>query len=116
MGAGAYDRLVRLQRPVTTRDRLGSPSTAFVDATAYAHPAARLYISGLERQRAAEVGAVEVDKFGIRWDPAIADLDPSWRLLCEGRTFNIAERNEIGRRKGWSITGHARAETPDPGA
>lgn len=114
MRAGTLDRLVTLQRPVVTQDRLGAPATSYVDATDYPHPASKAWVTGVERLRAAEVGAVAVEKFQIRWDPAIADLDPSWRLIFEGRTFNLVEASEIERRKGWTLVGHARAETPAP--
>jgi head-tail adaptor len=117
MRAGALDRKIRLLRPVQDKDRLGAPSTTFDDATPYPHPAGRVYVSSAERVRAAEVGAVRVEKFEIRWDPAVADIDETWRVIGDdGREYNLVAVSEIDRRKGWWLTGHARAETPDPSA
>jgi len=56
------------------------------------------------------VSAAITDVFEVRWDSAWSSLSPKDALVFEGRTYDIASVDEIGRREGFRIAAVARAE------
>ena len=77
-----------------------------------AHHALRaLQSSGLFLcEAAAEIQATVTDVFIIRWSTVTATITTMDRVVYYGRTYNIAEATEIGRREGMMLRGSARAE------
>ncbi|MDB5540529.1 MAG: hypothetical protein JWQ89_2256 [Devosia sp.] len=72
--------------------------------------ASRRRASARETLAAAEVSAEVTDIFETRWDSSWSDLDAKDRLVYEGRTYEIATVDEIGRREGLRIAASARAD------
>jgi len=109
--AGKLDRQIRLERFTSTQDP-GSGETVETwhtlgpDSIA----ASRRRASARETLAAAEISAEVSDIFEVRWAAAWSDLGPLDRLVYEGRTYSIAEVDEIGRREGLRIAASARSE------
>lgn len=58
-----------------------------------------------------EVQATLTHRFTVRWDRALwTAIDPTCRVLYDGRTFDIVAIKELGFREGVEITATARAE------
>lgn len=72
--------------------------------------ASRRRASARETLASAELAAVVSDIFEIRWAVAWSDLNPKDRLVFEGRAYEIASVDEIGRREGLRIGAVARAD------
>lgn len=108
MQAGELDRRITLKRASITR----APSGAEVKtwSTLKSLWASRRRASARETLASAEIAAAVTDVFEVRWGSAWADLSPTDRLVFEGRTYDIASVDEIGRREGLRINAVARAE------
>jgi len=108
MLAGPLDRRITLRRFTSTQDVYGDPVETWADlATVWA---SRRRASARETLAAAEVSAAITDIFEIRRDSAWSNLSPKDALVFEGRTYDIASVDEIGRREGFRIAAVARAE------
>jgi SPP1 family predicted phage head-tail adaptor len=92
--AGRLDRRATLQRPDITRTAAGDAVTGYT--TVAEVWAGKRDLRGREFLEAAATQAEAETLFTIRWRP---DVAPSWRLLTEGRTFDIQHAAEIGRRE-----------------
>jgi len=103
--AGQLDRRVTIQRRTLTRNGKGESIESFADlATIWAQRLdirAREFFAGQQLQ-----GDVNT-RFRIRYRDDVTVLD---RLVCEGRTYDIQQVSEIGRREGLEI--FCRAFTP----
>lgn len=108
LDAGKLDRKIDLLRATyATDDANESIATWHVLANRSASATA---VSDGEKLRASELGATLSMRFKVRWDTSIADLDPTDRVLYNGRTYDIVGVKEIGRREYFEITAAARAE------
>lgn len=108
MLAGPLDRRIVLQRATTAQDETGQEiETWSTLATVWG---SRRRASARETLAAAEVAAAVTDVFEIRYDSAWSDLNPKDRLSEGGKTYNIIEVAEIGRREGLRIAAAARAD------
>ena len=109
MFAGKLARRITLQRATTAQDPdTGEEvSTWATLATVYA---SWRRASARETLAAAGVSAAVSDVFEIRYDSAWSDLSPLDRLTYNGKTYNIVEVAEIGRREGLRIGATARAD------
>jgi SPP1 family predicted phage head-tail adaptor len=93
MMAGPMDRRATLQSPVVTRTAAGDAVTAWTDvATVWA---GKRDVRGREFLAAAATQAELDTTIMIRWR---ADVRPSWRVVMDGRTYDIESAAEIGRR------------------
>ena len=102
MNIGQLDRLVTLQQPTPAPANLygsGGQTQVFTDVATVA--ANVKYAPGGEAQQAQQQAATQRITFTIRY---YAELRPTWRLLFEGRTFQITDVAEIGRRRGTILT------------
>jgi SPP1 family predicted phage head-tail adaptor len=110
MLAGPLDRRITLERFTATRDaRSGEQVKTWAPiATVWA---SRRRATARETLAAAEIAAEVSDVFEIRYEDEWADLGPLDRLMFEGRTYQIASVDEIGRREGLRIAALARAES-----
>jgi SPP1 family predicted phage head-tail adaptor len=108
MQAGRLDRRVTLQRATFAQDDTGQEvATWSTLATVWA---SRRRASARETLAAAEVSAAITDVFECRWASAWSDESPLDRLAFEGRAYDIASVDEIGRHEGLRIAAVARAE------
>lgn len=106
--AGKMDRRIDLLRATyAVNDANESIATWGVLASRAAKADA---VSDGEKFRAAEMGASLSMRFMVRWSSDIADLDPTDRVLYDGRTYDIVAVKEIGRREYFEITAATRAE------
>lgn len=109
MKAGPLDRRVTIERAQTVQD----PGSGQEVETWHGFPpvsASWRRASARETLASAEVSAAVSDVFEIRWSPVVADLNPKDRLIYDGRTYDIVEATEIGRRVGIRIGAVARAD------
>lgn len=102
------DRKITLQRATRVQDGLGQEIETWSDLVTL-HAAWRR-ASARETLASAEVSATASDVFEIRWSRAWADLNPTDRLVYDGRVYDIASVAEIGRREGLRIGALARTE------
>ena len=109
MKAGNMDRRISIQRGSVVDDGFSSSIEEWNDIAANL-PAEVNPISDGERWRAGEVGAHVTDRFVVRWQPALADLNPKDRVLYDGRIYDISGVKETGRRQGFEITASARSD------
>lgn len=108
MDSRKLDRKIILQRATTVQDETGQEIQTWADlATVWA---SRRRASARETLAAAEVSAAITDVFECRWGSAWSDVSPLDRLVFEGRAYDIASVDEIGRHEGLRIAAVARAE------
>jgi SPP1 family predicted phage head-tail adaptor len=114
MGAGARDRRLQLlRRTVVGKDDMGGELVTWpAIASVFAE---REFASDGERMRADQAGASLTARFRIPWSSTWSSFDPTDRLLCERRLYDVTGVKELGRRKRLEITALARAETPADG-
>jgi SPP1 family predicted phage head-tail adaptor len=101
MNFGQLDRQITLQAPAAVpQDAYGAPAPAgFADVATVA--AGVKYAPGGEAQQAQQQTATQRISFTIRYR---SDVRPTWQLVYEGRTFQITDVAEIGRRRGTILT------------
>lgn len=100
------DRRVQFRRKALVNDGMG-----FAEAWANEgglEPASKQDISDGERWRAGEVQAHVTTRFMIRWSGFAAAINPGWRLVCEGREYDIFGIKELDRRRFIEVTAAAR--------
>jgi SPP1 family predicted phage head-tail adaptor len=91
---GRMDRRVILKRRTVTRDAMGGILEAWTTiATVWGR---RMDTTGREYIAAGHENAERSTRFTIRWR---SDVNPSWRLECEGLDYDIVSMTEIGRRQ-----------------
>lgn len=61
-------------------------------------------VSDGERFRSGEVARTMTDRFVVGYSALTASITVSDRLTCEGVTYGIAAKKEVGRRCGFEIT------------
>ena len=103
MSAGTLDR-----RATFTPSGFNEPIATWSDlVTVWA---GRRDASAGESYRAQQVGAEITTRFTIRWSSQVADVNPSDRIACEGRDYNITAVRDVGRRLWREIDAVARSE------
>lgn len=108
MKASGRNWLLTIERKSVVQNSLGEDVETW---NQLAQPyASKVDIRDGERIAAAEVSAAITTRFGVLWSPQYSDLNPSDRLICDGRTYDIWGVKEIGFREGFEITAAARAE------
>jgi SPP1 family predicted phage head-tail adaptor len=96
------DRKITLQQRTVAQDDTGQEIETWSDLVTIAASWRRA--SARETLASAEVQATASDVFVIRYSAKVASSDPSnRRLVYEGRTYDISEVTEIGRREGLRI-------------
>lgn len=110
MQAGRLDRRITIQRATTVANDFNElVQTWATHATVWAHAAP---VMDAEKIRAGEMLGLKSYRFTIRYSSDVADVDPTYRLTFDGRTYDVSGIKELGRREGLEITATARAETP----
>lgn len=103
MDAGRLDRRVQFLRAQVVDDGLQTRPHQYV-AHGPAVWASKTPISDGERFRADTVMQDMTDRFVVRYSALTAGITGADRLVCEGMTYGISGRKEIGRREGIEIT------------
>lgn len=98
IAAGSLDRVVRIERPATTRNTFGEsvPSWTLVAEV----PAQVIHLRGKELFAAQQVIPQAEIKVRIRWR---SDVDESMRVVFDGMSYGIQHKAEIGRRAGLEL-------------
>ncbi len=104
MNIGKRDRLITLQAPAAVpQNAFGEPApVAFTDVAA--EWAAIEYKPGNEGFLADQQTPTQRVSFTLRYRP---DVRPTWQLRHEGKTYQITDVAEIGRRRGTLLTCYA---------
>jgi len=112
MNIGRLDRQLTLQQPAAVpQNGFGEPApAAFTDVATVA--AGVEYKPGGEATQADQLTPTQRILFTIRYR---ADVRPAWRIAYEGRTFQLTDVAEIGRRRGLLLTCYTHG-TPPSGA
>jgi SPP1 family predicted phage head-tail adaptor len=101
MMSGRLDRKITLQKPTTSRDAYGGQATSWTDeATVWAQVQQQ---SGRELFAAGKLAEVDA-LFKIRYR---SDVDETWQVVYDGRTYDIQSVKELGRKDGLEIVGKA---------
>lgn len=98
MLAGRLDRRATLQRPVEARGAAGDSLITY--ETVAEVWAGKRDLRGREVLAAGATLAEAETFITIRWR---SDLRPAWRVLLDGRAFDIQHAAEIGRREGLEL-------------
>ena len=106
--AGARDRLITLQRKTFTLDGFGGEVVTW--STICQRWASSLPVRDSERFGNSEAISTITHRFQILWDATAAQIDPTYRVLFDNRTYDVVAVKEIGRRDGIEISATARAE------
>ncbi|WP_337186583.1 head-tail adaptor protein [Phenylobacterium sp.] len=108
---GSLDRTVAFQRPIVRKDALGEAVPAGWETFATVM-GRRTPVSDGERVAAAQVQRVITDRFVTHWSAELAGLDLTQQVLCEGLTYALVSRKELGRRSGLEWSAMARPVEP----
>ena len=101
MNIGKLDRLITLQAPATV-PQAGNGELAPKAFADVAQVWAGIYYAlGNEAVQAGELTATQRIVFTTRYR---ADVQPTWQLVHEGKTFQITDVAELGRRQGLKLT------------
>ena len=109
VAAGALDRRITIQRKTVTQDDYGQEVETWADfAEVWA---AQKPMRGNERFAVQQLLGTGVMTFQIRYRP---DLAPSVedRIEYDGRSWDITDVRELGRRESWEIDAKARTDVP----
>ena len=102
MKAGDLDRRIAIERYSTTYNDDNEPTEGWAEIGK--RWASKKDVSDGEKIRAAEVGATVTTRFQVRWDSLTRTLTAADRIVCEGKTYDIAGTKELGRREGIEIS------------
>ena len=97
--AGALDRRVLIERPVTTVTPEGEWRREEWEPVAEV-PASIRYLRAQERVQAPKPMPVESLSIWIRY----RQVEPTWRVVLDGRPYRITGIAVLGRREGVEIT------------
>jgi len=110
IAAGKLDRRVRFEHATETTSASGEVSLAWTElVTVWG---SKEPLTGRELFAAQQVTAKVDTRFRVRYSPAVDEVTPdeTYRIICEGRTYDITSVMETGRREGLEILAEARAE------
>lgn len=101
INAGELNTQITLQRKKITRDSFGAETVKWLTV---AEPMAKkLYQPPVERYAAAQFTSKSVVTFLIRWSNLVKGLTAEWRLIHDGRVYDVIGQSEFGRREGIMI-------------
>lgn len=94
MNAGAYKKLITIQRLTEERDKDGFPLEVWEEY--YTNYAYVNKLSGSEFWQAAETAAQSTVRFELRYHPQLEDVNTKeFRILFGNRTFNITNVDNV---------------------
>lgn len=95
-GAGDLDRRIVIERGTAVRDDFNNEVTTWAPLM---EVWASFRAASAREQLASQEEGAEVDGvFVIRWSTMAATIDPKDRLIFDGRTYDIVEATQLGRR------------------
>lgn len=101
MQAGRLDRRVTFLQATVADDGLSESKTWADGATVWA---SKTDVSDGERARASQLEATITTRFQVRHSATTAAITVQHRLRCEGRTYEIKAKKELGRRDGYEFS------------
>jgi SPP1 family predicted phage head-tail adaptor len=109
-GAGTLDRLIRFEHAAETTSASGEVSLTWallVEVWGSKEP-----LTGRELFAAQQASAKVDTRFRVRYSPAVDEVSPdeTYRIICEGKTYDITSVLETGRREGLEILAETRAD------
>lgn len=105
MRAGQLDRRINIERTFSTLDEFGRDVPAWnTIAKVWAQVE---FGAGTETRATMEVAAEQRRTFRIRWLSGLLSTD---RIVYEGKSWDILDIAELGRRDGLLVTGIARVD------
>ena len=109
INSGELDRKITIQKKVIERDEIGGEKPVWKTVS---EPWAKVKFNpGGERFQAAQfIGKTPV-QFLVRWSLKAKELTAEHRVLFEGRTFDVVDTSELGRREGIFIDATVHSET-----
>lgn len=111
MEAGKLDRRLTLLRLVKTTNAMNEEEESWTSAgTVWASKKDASDRDRGERMVTQEIAATISTRFRVRHSSLADDIRPTWRVQCEGRTYDVRIVKELGRKVGWEISAEARAE------
>lgn len=105
MQAGKLDRRLTLLRNTPATDDFGAETPDWAEVGEVW--ASKQDVSDAEKVRAQQVGASITTRFQVRWSALTAGISAEDQVACEGVTYMVVGRKEIGRRDGVEITATA---------
>jgi len=110
IAAGKLDRRVRFEHATETTSASGEVSLAWTElVTVWG---SKEPLTGRELFAAQQVTAKVDTRFRVRHSTLLAEVTPdeTYRIMCDGRTYNITGVLETRRREEIEILAEARAE------
>lgn len=110
MRAGRLDRRIAIQRKDVTQSDSGEEVVTLTTiATVWAE---KIENRGDERFTAKQLVGHAVRTFRFRWSTATKQITTEHSIVYDGRSFDITDVREIGRREGIEIDCYAPSEQP----
>lgn len=110
MRAGRLDRRITIQgKSITQSDSGEEVVTWGVVATVWAE---KIENRGDERFAARQIVGHAVRTFRFRWSDTVSEVSTEHRIVFDGRSFDITDVREIGRREGIEVDCYAPSEEP----
>jgi len=110
LSSGPRDRRVRFEQAQEVVSESGEKTLVWLPF--FTTWAERTPLSGTELYQAQQLAAKVDTRFRILWGSAPSEVTPTstYRLVCEGRTYDITHVSEVGRRGGLELLATARTE------
>jgi len=108
MKAGELDRRIMIEEKTVTNSDSGEEIITWLPlVTVWAR---KIEAKGAERFSGQELFGAAVKTFQIRWSLYASTITTKHRLLFDGRTYDITDVREIGRREGLEIDCFTKSE------
>jgi SPP1 family predicted phage head-tail adaptor len=110
MKAGELDRRISIEDRFVTNSDSGEEIITWLPLiTVWAK---KVEAKGSERFAGQELFGAAVKTFHIRWSLLSSTITTKHKLIHDGRTYDITDVREIGRREGLEIDAYTKSEEP----
>lgn len=110
MRGGQLDRRIEIQQPIETQDNSGESIQSWdTIASVWAQ---KIENRGQERFTAQQLSGRAIRTFRFRWNSRTQEITVKHRIVFDGRSFNITDVREIGRRDGIEVDCWTDSEEP----
>ena len=110
MRAGSLDRRITFQKNTPAQSSSGFPVESWADQfTVWAGLTWQRNRSA-ERFRDPQIAGESAVVFRVRWSADTRAITSEWRVRYDGRTYDIIDLRELGRREGLEIEATVRSE------
>ncbi len=108
--AGKMDRLIRIERKSTSQGSSGEQVDTWTEVgTVWAE---QVELRGYERAAMRQLIGHAISTFRIRWSSVVDGTTVLDRIVYAGRTYQITDVREIGRREGLELDCFVPSEEP----